>query len=369
MTHGCPCPSRRRRWLLCLAVTLLALGALTAPAHASIDLGPVDVPTPGDLLPDIGGGVEDLVTKAVSALLRALFGIEADVGRRAVRWLVAHPVYTDASSYPELNALRRYVTAGGWGLLSLTFTVAAFRYWVSGFTSGGSYEAVEAFVRAGVAAGGLIAFPQLFGYLSVATNMLTSSILAAPGIGDGVAKLMTAAVVSSFAPLGLGTLAQIVAVVCLVLLVVSKIMLATLLAVLYVGAPFALALWPLPEMAWLARTWVQGFIAALLWPVVWSLCFAVFAVMGDSAFSFEGSFGTELVKPWVTVAALYVAFKLPMLIGRQALLAGITPNVGRAGRSGFYAARASGVAGGARTASGSAAGTRGAAAGARAVAG
>ena len=106
----------------------------------------------------------------------------------------------------------------------------------------------------------------------------------------------------------------------------------------------------------------------LLWPVVWALCFALFAVLGQSAFSFKGEFGDELVKPFVTVATLWVAFKAPQLLARQAMLAGIAPSLGsglartivygrgavgaaqraggerrRRGRQGRFAGRASGA--------------------------
>ena len=112
------------------------------------------------------------------------------------------------------------------------------------------------------------------------------------------------------------------------LLIVTKIVLATLLALLFVAAPLAIALWPLPETSWLARTVLQSLIGVLLWPVVWALCFALFAVIGASAFTPGGSFGTQLVKPWVSVAALYVAFKAPQLLARQAMLAGLMPSPG-----------------------------------------
>ena len=59
--------------------------------------------------------------------------------------------------------------------------------------------------------------------------------------------------------------------------------------------------------------------------MVWALCFALFAVLGRSAFSLKGEFGDELVKPFVTVAALWVAFKAPQLLARQAMLAGLAP--------------------------------------------
>ena len=172
--------SSRRRVLaagVVCALVVLAVGA--APAQADIDVPFLpDIPTPD---------VEDLAGKMISYLVRELFGLEADVSRRAVRWLIAHPVYTDTSAFADLNALRAYVTAGAWALLGLVFTVAAFRYWASGLTATGSYEAVTALGRCAAAAGALAVYPQLFGYLSVAGNMLTSALLDAPGVRDGIA--------------------------------------------------------------------------------------------------------------------------------------------------------------------------------------
>jgi hypothetical protein len=131
------------------------------------------------------------------------------------------------------------------------------------------------------------------------------------------------------------------------------------LALLFVSGGLAIALWPLPETAWLARSWVQVLFGCLLWPVAWALCFALFAVMGRSAFSFEGEFGDQLVKPFVTVAALFVAFKAPQLLARQALLAGVAPSLGSGiartavyGRAGVRAAQRVGSGSGAQGVSG-----------------
>jgi len=128
---------------------------------------------------------------------------------------------------------------------------------------------------------------------------------------------------------------------------VTKIVLAALLALLYVAGPLAIALWPLPETSWLARTVLQSLLGILLWPVVWALCFALFAVIGASTFAPAGSFGTQIVKPWVSVAALLVAYKAPQLLARQAMLAGLMPSPGAAAMRGLMYGRAALGAGGA----------------------
>jgi hypothetical protein len=311
---------RRLARRLMLAGTAVTAASLIAPAAA------VALPLP-DLVPDIPGPA-DLAREMFEFMLNTFFGIDADVNRRVVAFLVAHPVYSNEARYPELGELRGYVDAGAWALWTLTMAVAALRYWSSGFTASGSYEAIQGLVRGAAAAGAIIAYPLVFEWLSVAGNLFTNALLEAPGVDDGLTKLLAAALVANVAALGIGAIGAAVAVVLVVLLVATKIVIATVLAVLFVSGGLAIALSPLPETAWVARLWLQVLIGVLLWPIVWALCFALFAVMGQSAFSFKGEFGDELVKPFVTVACLWVAFKAPQLIARQAMLAGLAPSLG-----------------------------------------
>ena len=329
---------RSRVGVVGVAVAIMAAAALALPAPAEA------IPLP-DLTPSLPGP-SDLVESMLEFLLETFFGVDVSVSRRVVDFLVAHPIYSDEARYPDLARLRSYIDAGAWALLTLTITVSSLRYWASGFTASGSFEALQGMLRGAAAAGAMIAYPLLFEWACVAGNLLTHGLLDAPGVRDGTNKLLSAALVSQFAPLGVGVIASVLATIMLVLLVVSKIVLATILALLFVSGGLAIALWPLPETAWLARSWVQVLFGCLLWPVVWALCFALFAVMGRSAFSFEGEFGDQLVKPFVTVAALFVAFKAPQLLARQALLAGVAPSLGSGiartavyGRAGVRAAQ------------------------------
>jgi hypothetical protein len=124
------------------ALWLAALGllALAAPTSA------VALPSLPDLTPDIPGPA-DLVRAMVEFLLKTFFGIEATVTERVVDFLVAHPVYSNEARYPELGQLRAYVSVGGWAILTLTIAVASLRYWASGFTASGSYEALQGMLR------------------------------------------------------------------------------------------------------------------------------------------------------------------------------------------------------------------------------
>src|SRR5829696_6195851 len=307
-----------------LAGAIVAADALVVPARAEAQAIPLPgIPNPFDLgLPS----PTDLIGEVFEFFFETFFGIEAKVTQRTVEWLLAAPVYTDTRAYGDLNELRANIDVAAWALLTLVFTVSAVRYYASGFTSAGSYEAVEALARGGVAAGVLALYPQVFGSLAIAANYLTYGIIHEPNVGSGLTKLLAVATVSSFTPLGVGTIAAVVAVVIFLLLIVA--------------APLAIALWPLPETSWLARTVLQSLIGVLLWPVVWALCFALFAVIGASAFSPGGSFGSHIVKPWVSVAALYVAFKAPQLLARQAMLAGLMPSPGAAAARGLFYGRA-----------------------------
>src|SRR5215204_4251013 len=321
-----------------LAGAIVAAHTLVMPAPAEAQAIPLPgIPNPFDLgLPT----PTDLIGEIFEFFFETFFGIEAKVTQRTVEWLLAAPVYTDTRAYADLNGLRANIEVAAWALFTLVFTVSAVRYYASGFTSAGSYEAVEAVARGGVAAGALALYPQVFGSMAVAANYLTYGIVHEPTVGSGLTKLLAAATVASFTPLGVGSIAAVVAVVIFLLLVVTKVVLAALLALLYVAAPLAIALWPLPETSWLARTVLQSLIGLLLWPVVWALCFALFAVLGASTFSGGGSVATQLVTPWVSVAALYVSFKAPQLLARQAMLAGLTPSVGGAAARGLFYGRA-----------------------------
>jgi hypothetical protein len=339
-----------------LALALLLLGAveLATPsnAQAAIHLPgvPVGIPTPFDVgIP----GPSDLIGKVFEFFFKTFFGIQAKVTQQTVDWLLAAPVYTDQSAYADLNHLRTNIDVAAWALFALVFTISAVRYYASGFTSAGSYEAVESLTRGALAAGALALYPQVFGTLTIATNYLTYGIVHDPTVGSGLTKVLAGATVTSFTPLGVGTIAAVVAVVIFLILIVTKIVLATLMALLFVAAPLAIALWPLPETSWLARTVLQSLIGVLLWPVIWALCFALFAVIGASAFTPSGSFGSHLVKPWVSVAALYVSFKAPQLLARQAMLAGLMPSPGAAAMRGMVYGRSAMNAGaGARGAEG-----------------
>src|SRR4051794_32637499 len=176
-------------------VAFVALGALLSPPTARAAIPLPGLPF-GVGLPSAGG----LLGGLFGFFFKTFFGLEAKVTEGVVRWLLAAPVYTDAGAYGPLNQFRSSVTVAGWALFVLVFTVSGVRYYASGFTSSGSYEALEALTRGGVAAGALVIYPQVFGAMSVATNSLTYGITHTPAVHSGLMRLFAAASVESFTP-------------------------------------------------------------------------------------------------------------------------------------------------------------------------
>ena len=126
-------------------------------------------------------------------------------------------------------------------------------------------------------------------------------------------------------------IAALIAVVMALALVLVKITITALLAVLYVLSPLAIGLWPVEQLSWLLRTLLQVAFVALIFPVLWAACFAVFAVLTPD-------FNSGLLQPLFGVAALIVAFKLPFALLRISTGAGLIPSAGK-GMGAMYHAR------------------------------
>ena len=154
----------------------------------------------------------ELIGNVFEYVLGAFFGLETKVTQRTVSWLLAAPV-ADQGAYRELGELRGSIEVAAWALFTLVFCVSAVRYYASGFTSAGSYEAVEALARGSLASGRWSMYPQVFRSLAVATNWLTYGITHAPNVQAGLTTVLAGATVANFTPLGVGTIAAVVAVV------------------------------------------------------------------------------------------------------------------------------------------------------------
>lgn len=322
---------------LLAALTLLIAGSLGAPEPAAAQFPPVVPPLPlDDLLP--GGGLPSLnpadwAVDGFKAILKFIFGDQLrQLAERLVGLLLAVPLLTDARRFPSLNQYRDYVTGGAWGILGLSFVVASMRYWLSSYSGAGAYEALTGFARTVGAIAMLLAFPVVFDQLSRAVNELTAALVVNPivgkGLGAGLVGTLTGALGTGG---GIGMLVGIAALVMAIVLLVVKVIVTSLLAVLFVLSPLAIAVWPVEELSWALRNLIQAILGLLIFPVLWAVCFGTFAVLSvDALFgAANGELINSLLSPLFSLAALIIAFRLPFAVLRQAMSAGISPGVTR----------------------------------------
>jgi hypothetical protein len=318
-------PGAKRVWVLgaggALTLMLALMMAAPEPASASMLHTPVAI---------LGFDPAEIARKVISAVIDHLFGLPATVTTEIVQYMVGTPNYADAGRFPELGALRTYIASAAWAILTLTFTGAALRYWAAGFTATSSGEAVASLGRSVAAAGALVAYPEAFGVIIKICNLLADGILEAPGVHHGLATMLAVTFLGNAKFAGLAALAGVFAAIVLIGLVITKIVLSMMLAVLYVAAPLVIVLWPLGALAWLPVLWVKGVVVICIWPVIWAICFAVFAVVGTSAFALHGGVAEMFFSPFIGLAALVAAFKMPQQVARSAIGSPVTPRAGHA---------------------------------------
>lgn len=167
-----------RRYRLLAGVLLAAAVALIAPAPASA------LPNPTDLLPSlpsVGDILESILKKLVDLV------VPKEVSKawsKIVAWLVALPDPT-SQAFRNLNGVRESLQASAVGLLSLSFTLAAFRYWAAGFS--GDAGVASALRRCVLAIVALIAYPQAISTAIVGINTLTGKMGESPeSVGMGL---------------------------------------------------------------------------------------------------------------------------------------------------------------------------------------
>jgi uncharacterized membrane protein len=308
-----------------LAFLILIVGSLI-PASASADVLGVDL------------NPAHWVVDGFKALLEWIFGDLEELAKNLVRLMLAVPLLTDTQQFPKLNKYFFYVRDGSFGILFLSFVWSTIRFWGAGFAGEGAGEALEGFKRTVLAAGMLLAFPTAFDLASRIINELTVALVVNPSVGHGL--LATAGPFAAFVAItavittgGLALIVVLIGVVLMIGLFVVKVVIIALLAVLFVGAPICIALWPIEELGHLLRSCLGGILGCFAFPVTWALCFGVFAVLpADALFGGPsgGSISTTLLSPLVGLAALILAWKIPFVVMRQALNAGLMPRASRA---------------------------------------
>jgi hypothetical protein len=328
-------PSRR----LCslLAVGLLALGAISIvllaspePARA-IDIDPLDPiqDVVGAGVDAVTGGIGGMAVEGLGAVIKALFAWPAKIiNRELLAWLVAVPDYAihpetaraghDGSSLAELGAT---TSAMAFAALGAVATVSAIRYWAAGLTGSGGLEAVEGLARTVAAALFIVLWPWLFRHAADLANAAGSGLLGSGSVLDDTARLLAVAFAAGVSFNILAILIAVAAAVLFLALLLTKIAVTATTALLFVGMPLAVMLWPIPELAWIARTAMRAFATVLAIPLLWAVCFATFAAVGIDALALKGAGKAvdALVMPLVAVALLWLTVVAPRTLARMAM--------------------------------------------------
>ena len=267
---------------------MLTIGELLTPSSASATsiLNPIvgglgGMSGLGGATGVLGGVANDIFVKGFGALLQFIFGTTLTaLAQSFLKDLLDITPLSGPGAPAGLGQLHSALVGAGWGLLTLSFTGAAIGYWLSSYTSTGAQQAATAFARTVGAIGLLISSPYIFYLATEAVNQLTAAIITTPVVGGGTTHLFEGTFVASLLTQGgVGMIAALVAVVMALALLLVKITITALLAVLYVLSPLAIGLWPVEQLSWLLRTLLQVAFIALIFPVLWAACFAVFAVL------------------------------------------------------------------------------------------
>ena len=190
-----------------------------------------------------------------------------------------------AATSPQLGAT---TSAMAFAALGAVATVSGIRYWAAGLTGSGGLEALEGLARTVGAALFIVLWPWLFRHAADLANAAGSGLLGSGSVLDDTARLLAVAFVAGVAFNILAILIAIGAAVLFLALLLTKIAVSATTALVFVGMPLAVMLWPIPELAWIARTAMRAFAVVLAIPLLWAVCFATFAAVGDRRAGAEG---------------------------------------------------------------------------------
>jgi len=327
----------RRLWALlasgplALGVVLLVSLASPEPARA-IEINPLDPIEDllGAGMDAVTGGIGGMAVEGLGAIIKALFAWPAKIiNRELLGWLVAVPDYAihpgtaraggDGSNLAQLGAT---TSAMAFAALGAVATVSAIRYWATGLAGSGGLEALERLARTVAAALFIVLWPWLFRHAAELANEAGSGLLGSGRVLDDTARLLAVAFVAGVAFNILAILIAIGAAVLFLALLLTKVAVSATTALVFVGMPLAVMLWPVPELAWIARTAMRAFATVLAIPLLWAVCFATFAAVGIDALSLKGAGKVvdALVLPLVALALLWLTVVAPRTLARMAML-------------------------------------------------
>jgi len=288
-----------------LAVTTAIIAALiVAPAASAAGLHTAGPSTPLALLGPVGdlfgklvgaglGAIDWTVELASKFLINTIGGfVKAlipdewkDQALAVMKWIVGVPNYSAqvttpggsrAYGFSGLNQLRDVMLWLGLALLPLTLTVA-----VGTRTFGqGEHPAVPLF-RVGVLAVLMLSYTWLWSNGAALANQFSASILGTPRVADGIENLFSFLVTGAGVG-GMPLIGLILMGVCgvyLLLMIFTKIVVLLVGAIVYVIGPLILGVSPTERGSALASAWLSMVAAVLILPIVWTIVFAVAAVL------------------------------------------------------------------------------------------
>jgi hypothetical protein len=327
-------PARRRPWrlahdfgpALALVAALVAaaqLLTLATPERAeALDLNPLH--WIGSLAGDALGVGTGIFVRGFVAIINSLFsGFEAKLTLSALTWLTS----LDNQSGGHITTLYNLTSGMAIGLLGAVITVSIVRYWIAGLSMSGSggFEALEGLMRSIGAVGFLLIWPVFFGLLINLSNVASATILGDPPLRAEIAHIINTVVLVTVSPGGdltlfIGIVIAIVGGLLFLALLFMKVMIGATVTFLFIAMPLAVILWPIDELAWLARYALRAFICLLIVPVVWALIFATFAAITTNALEFQGAHGflNQVTQPLVALAMLWLTITIPRTLFKLA---------------------------------------------------
>ena len=320
-----------------MLVAWVVVSLIRAATARALDLEPLPVSPVTVAIPvakAVGKAVASVPLKAaVSALLsvlEAIFGgVEAKLITGVINGLLAVPNFNSG----HVAALEHTTVAISAGMLSAVLTLSIVRYYVVGLSNGGSggFEALQGVARVVGAVGFIIVWSGVFNEVVQIPKMFDAALLGSGSVQHSVALLFDAALVvgaGAFAlNAGLGlifvVLIGFLAAIVFIALLWMKVLLSVLMMFLYVAMPLCVALWPVPELGWLAASALKALFVGLLVPCVWALLFSLSAAVNADVLTWAPSHSiidTVIIKPLAGITLMILCITIPRSLMRTAMI-------------------------------------------------
>ncbi len=316
--------------MLVVWIGLSLLRAATAHGFGltPIPISPVTVAVP--LAKTVASAPLKAAVSALLSILEAIFGgIEAKLITGVINGLLATPNF-DSGHVAQLEQTTVAIAAG---MLSAVLTLSIVRYYIVGLTSGGSggFEALQGIARVVGAVGFIIAWGGIFNEIVQIPKMFNAALLGSSSVQHSVVLLFDAALViggGAFAiNAGLGLIFVILigflAAIVFIALLWMKVLLSVLMMFLYVTMPLCVALWPVPELGWLAASALKALFVGLLAPCVWAILFALSAAVNTDVLTWAPSHSiidTVIIRPLAGITLMILCITIPRFLMRAAMI-------------------------------------------------